>query len=91
MPKPVVTIENWSVVEDVSSCSFQQLHQGNRLTGYVVGHAHLPNTKLVYTSVIVSVDLTQRVVETLNTMYLLGQPSVEYETWERKGRASAAA
>jgi hypothetical protein len=91
MPKPVVTIENWSVVQNVSSCSFQELHQGNRLTGYVEGHAHFPNTKVVYTSPIVSVDLTQRLVETLNTMYRLGEPSAEYEIWQRKGRASAAA
>jgi hypothetical protein len=33
MPKPVVTIENWSVVQNVSSFSFQELQQGNRLTG----------------------------------------------------------
>lgn len=91
MPKPVVTIENWSVVQDVSSYSFQELQQGNRLMGYVVGHAHLPNAKVVYTSPIMSVDLTQGLVETRNTLYRLGEASPEYKTWEHKRRASAAA
>ncbi len=91
MPKPIVRIEQWSVIENVSSYSFQELHPGNRLTGYVEGHAHLPNAKVVYTSPIVSVDLNQCLVETLNTRYRLGEPTAEYEIWQRKGRASAAA
>ena len=91
MPKPVMTIENWSVVENVSSYSFQELHQGNRLTGYVEGHAHLPNTKIVYTSPIVTVDLSQGLVETYNTLYRLGEPSAEYRTWEHRRRTTAAA
>lgn len=91
MPKLVVTIENWSVVQNVSFCSFQELQQGNRLMGYVEGHARLPNTKVVYTSPIMSVDLTQGLVETRNTLYRLGEASAEYKTWEHKRRASAAA
>jgi len=89
MSKPEVTIENWGVVENVSSQCFEELHPGNRLVGYVLGHARLPNTKLVYTSQIVSVDLSDGVVETHNTMYRLGEPSKEYKSWECKRKTAA--
>ena len=91
MPKPAVTIENWGVVQNVSSQSFVELHEGNRLMGNVLGHAHFPNSKLVFTSPIVQVDLDQGVVETCNTVYRLGEASEEYKSWEYKRRASAAA
>ncbi len=78
-------------MQNVSSCGFEEVHPGNRLTGYVMGHAHLPNTKVVYTSPIVSIDLTQGFVETLNTMYRLGEANVEYKSWEHKRSASTAA
>lgn len=84
MPKPLVTIENWVVVHSAVSRSFDELRPGNRLTGYVFGHAKFPNTKRVCTSPIVSVDLSQAVVETLNTMYRLGEASNEYKSWEHE-------
>jgi hypothetical protein len=91
MPKPIVAIEGWSAVQNVGPQSFEELRPGSRLMGYVYGHASLPNTTLVYTSPIVSVDLNQGVVETLNTAYRLGEASVEYRSWEHKRRWSDAA
>jgi len=89
MPKPLVTIEKWGVVGSVISQSFEDLHPGSHLMGYVFGHAHLHHAKLVYTSAILSVDLGQRIVETMNTTYRLGEPSDEYKSWFEKRRAAA--
>jgi hypothetical protein len=89
MRKPVATIENWAVLHSVSSQSFEELHLGNCLTGYVHGHANLPNT-IVYTSPIVSFDLSQGVVETRNTLYRLGEASDAYKSWDRRRKAVAA-
>lgn len=91
MPKPRVTIENWGVVKNVISQGFEELHPGNRLTGYVLGHTNLPNTKRIFTSPILSIDLSQGVVETLNTMYQLGETSDEYKSWSTKRSAAIAA
>jgi hypothetical protein len=91
MPKPMVSIEKWAVVKSVSSQGFEELHPGNRLVGYVSGHQQIANAKLVYTSLIVSIDLSQGTVETLNTMYQLGEANNEYMSWENRRRASTAA
>ncbi|QNI33821.1 hypothetical protein H7849_07870 [Alloacidobacterium dinghuense] len=89
MSKPVVMIECWAVVENVTSQSFEALHPGNRLMGYALGHATLPNTKLIYTSPIVKIDLSQRLVETFNTIYRLGDPSEDYKSWVQKRTVAA--
>ena len=91
MPKPLMTIENWGVVQSFLSQSFEELRPGNRLLGYVLGHASLPNTKPVCTSTIVRVDLSQRLVETRNTVYQLGKASVEYRSWAHSQAARSAA
>ena len=90
MRKPVATIENWAVLRSAMSQSFEELHPGNCLTGYVLGHANLPTTTIVYTSPIVSFDLSQGVVETRNTLYRLGEASDEYKSWDRRRKAVAA-
>ena len=82
MPKPVLTIEDWGVVQSVSSHSFGHLHSGNRLIGHILGHDRLPPTSVSCTSPIVSVDLNQGVVETLHTTYRLGQVNDGYKHWE---------
>ena len=90
MPKPLVTIENWGVVRSVVSPSFEELHPGNHLMGHVLGHPNLHYSKLVYTSPILSVDFSQgTVIETLNTVYRLGEPSDEYKSWCSKRRLAA--
>ena len=90
MPKPTVTIEQWRVVQSVISPTYEELQPGNHLTGYVFGHPSLRRKKLVYTSPILSVDFSQGVVETVNTMYRLGEPSDEYKSWlNNRGKAVA--
>ena len=91
MPKPIVSIEKWAVVKSVSSQGFEELRPGNRLVGYVSGHEQIANVQLVYTSPIVGIDLSQGTVETLNTMYRLGEANNDYMSWENKRRASTAA
>jgi len=89
MPKPLVAIENWAVVQSVISETFKELRPGTRLRGYVIGHATLPNTKLVYTSPILNIDLSEGVVETHNTLYQLGHASDDYKSWERRTISAA--
>jgi len=85
MRKSLVAIENWAVVESVISPSYEDLQPGKHLMGNVLGHASLQNTKFIYTSRILNVF--PGVVETLNTLYQLGEPSEEYKEWERKREA----
>ena len=87
MRKSLVAIENWAVVESVISPSYEDLLPGKHLMGNVLGHASLQNTKLIYTSRILNVY--QGVVETLNTLYQLGEPSEDYKDWERKREAGS--
>jgi hypothetical protein len=89
--KTVVRIENWSVVEGLSSESFRELQPGSHLMGYAFGHANHPNAKFIYTSGIVSVDPSTGLVETLNTTYQLGEANPGYKNWDWKRKASAAA
>ncbi len=90
MRKPLVTLENWAVVQKGLDLSYKELLPGKRLLGNVFGHTSLPDTKLVYTSTILSVDMDERIVETLNTVYQLGEPSDSYRTWKEEQREAAA-
>jgi hypothetical protein len=89
MSKPVVRIENWSVVQDLISERYRELQPGSHLTGYAFGHVTVPNAKFIYTSRIVSIDLSKGLVETLNTSYQLGEVNPEYKEWDWR-RAAAA-
>jgi len=88
MRKPLVAIENWAVVDSVLSSGFEELRPGKHLMGNVLGHASVRNTKFVYTSRIVNVF--NGVVETLNTLYQLGEPSEDYRVWLRERDEAAA-
>ncbi|HYK37149.1 hypothetical protein [Alloacidobacterium sp.] len=91
MPKPLLTIENWGVVQGISSHSFGHLQSGNRLVGHVFGHERVPQTSVSCTSTIISIDLNRGVVETLHTTYRLGQMNDEYKLWESRRSGSVAA
>jgi hypothetical protein len=80
MEKLSAKIENWSIVDNLIFHGFRELEPGQRLTGYIVGHTNLPNG-VIYTSVIQSVDAANGVVQTLNSVYHLGQVNEEYELW----------
>ena len=88
MRKALVAIENWAVVDSVISPGFEELKPGKHLTGNVLGHASVRNTKFVYTSRIVNVY--NGIVETVNTLYQLGEPSEEYKAWRQRNSAEAA-
>ena len=88
--RTTVKIEDWSVVEDLSSESYRELQPGSHLMGYAFGHANHPNAKFIYTSSIVSVDPSKGLVETLNTTYQLGEINPEYKRWDWKRKAAAA-
>jgi len=90
MDKPIVRIENWSVVGSVIYHGYQNLEPGQRLTGDVMGHTNLRNGS-IYTSAILNVDLGNRLVETHNSLYQLGQVDEAYARWMwEQERARAA-
>jgi hypothetical protein len=97
MSKPLVTIENWAVVQRGAYAAYQALEPGNILTGKVFGHDRLADAKSIYTSAIISVNPDELVVETRNTFYVLGavsedyKNSEEYKSWDRERKAPAAA
>jgi hypothetical protein len=80
MDKPVVRIENWSVVSSALFQGYRDLEPGQRLTGDVMGHTNLRNGS-IYTSAILKVDLAHKLVETHNSLYLLGEVSADYARW----------
>ena len=71
----VVEIRNWSVVGSGTPYTAPEL-MTPRLSGNVYGHPRFDDGCNVVTSRIESVD--GRKVTTLNTTYLLGEPSEEY-------------
>jgi hypothetical protein len=91
MDKPIVRIENWSVVASVVNYGFRKLEQGQRLTGDVMGHTNLRNGS-IYTSSILNIDLGNRLVETHNSLYQLGAVNEDYARWmweQEKARIAA--
>jgi hypothetical protein len=78
--KPVVRIENWSVVGSIIYYGFRNLEPGARLTGDVMGHANLRNGT-IYTSAILAIDRLKGLVETHNSLYSLGEVSEDYARW----------
>jgi hypothetical protein len=80
MEKLSAKVENWSVVDNLIFHGFRKLEPGMRLTGYIKGHADIPNG-VIFTSVIQNVDQIKGLVETTNTVYELGQVNEVYEHW----------
>src|SRR5271154_7203538 len=89
MPKPLATIENWAVIQRGVFARYEELQPGKRLVGNVFGHTNLPDAELVYTSAILRIN--RGLVETVNTVYQLGQASNAYKTWEQERKHNAAA
>jgi len=89
--KPSVKLEDWAVVPQVNSGRYQALRPGNLLVGRAFGHQKIEKGKFIFTSPIVRVDTQQRIVETRNTLYSLGEASHEYKTWSRSQEPEAAA
>ena len=89
--KPSVKLEDWAVVPELNSGTYQALRPGNLLVGRAFGHQRIEKGKFIFTSPIVRVDRQQRIVETRNTLYLLGEASQEYKTWKSSQEPGAAA
>jgi len=89
--KPTVKLEDWAVVPDPNSGSYRALRPGNFLVGRAFGHQRIEKGKFIFTSSIVRVDTLQRIVETRNTCYSLGEESQEYKAWSRAQGSGAAA
>jgi hypothetical protein len=89
--KPSVKLEDWAVVPGLNAGSYQALRPGNLLVGRAFGHQRIEKGKFIFTSPIVRVDTQQRIVETKNTLYSLGEASHEYKNWSRSHEPEAAA
>ena len=90
MGKPIVRIENWSVVNSVLFRGYRRLEPGARLTGDVMGHTNLRNGS-IYTSAILDVDLENGLVETHNSLYQLGAVCEDYARWLENQEGTPAA
>jgi len=66
--KPVVRIENWSVVGSIIYYGFRNLEPGAR-------------NGTIYTSAILTIDRLKGLVETHNSIYSLGDVSEDYARW----------
>ena len=89
--KPSVRLEDWAVVPSANTGSYQELRPGNLLVGRAFGHQRIKTGMFIFTSPIVRIDTTNKIVETRNTCYSLGEASLEYKAWRREHGASAAA
>src|ERR1700739_317475 len=89
--KPSVKLEDWAVVPSLHSASYQALQPGNLLVGRAFGHQRIEKGRFIFSSPIVRVDTQNKVVETRNTCYSLGEASHEYKAWSREQDTGAAA
>jgi hypothetical protein len=89
--KPSVKLEDWAVVPGPNSGTYQALRPGNFLVGRAFGHQRIEKGKFIFTSPIVRVDPQQRIVETKNTCYSLGEASHEYKAWSSEQGPGVAA
>jgi hypothetical protein len=89
--KPSVKLEDWAVVESANTASYQSLGPGNLLVGRAFGHQRIKTGMFIFTSPIVDIDAQNKIVETRNTCYCLGEPSREYKEWIRGQQTGAAA
>jgi hypothetical protein len=91
MQKPSVRLEDWAVVPSLNTGNYQELCPGNLLVGRAFGHQRIKRGMFIFTSPIVRVDQENKIVETRNTSYCLGEASHEYKAWRRqRGKRSAA-
>ncbi len=89
MRKPLVTIEDWAVVQRGVNLTYEDLQPGRSLVGNVFGHENLrDDRKQIYTSPILRVHTDSGLVETRNTLYQLGEASSDYKSW-REARKPA--
>jgi hypothetical protein len=88
--KPSVKLEDWAVVPSANPVSFEGLEPGKLLAGRAFGHERIKPGMFIFTSIIVQVDTRNRLVETKNTVYKLGEMSPEYKAWVDQQKQTAA-
>ena len=81
--KPSVKLEDWAVVPSANTGTYQELRPGNLLVGRAFGHHRIKIGMFIFTSPIVRVDAENKIVETRNTSYCLGEASREYRAWSQ--------
>jgi hypothetical protein len=89
--KPSVRIEGWAVLRSLNVTTYRELGPGNLLVGKVFGHPTMNDGAFVFSSPILNCDEQNKIVETRNTAYHLGEVSREYEAWIGKQTAESAA
>jgi hypothetical protein len=89
--KPCVILEDWAVVPSLKTGIYEELRPGNLLVGRAFGHQRIETGMFIFTSPIVYVDPANRVAETKNTSYCLGEPSHEYKVWSTQHSSQTAA
>lgn len=70
--------ENWCVVEDNSDPYRAPEARAKWVEGNIYGSRRFADGKYVHTSNIDSLDLSTRLVHTMNSVYELGQPKDDY-------------
>ena len=89
--KRSVKLEDWAVVPSLKNGKYQELSPGNLLVGRAFGHRRIKSGTFIFTSPIVGVDLQNKVAETRNTSYHLGEASHEYKVWSKEQASKTAA
>lgn len=79
--KERVRIENWAIVNIPNSPYQAPELVKPQLTGDIFGHPKHIDGKKVTTSIVVSLDISNKICETENTSYVLGAPSAEFIEW----------
>jgi hypothetical protein len=91
MQKPSVKLEDWAVVPSQKTANYQELRPGHLLVGRAFGHQRIAKGMLIFSSPIVRVDQENKIVETKNTSYCLGEASLEYKAWRQHQNTRNAA
>jgi hypothetical protein len=72
-------LENWSIIEDSSNPYLAPECRKKRLQGNIYGDARFEDGTSVTTSSLQSIDIDKKIAQTKNTVYQLGQMSLDYQ------------
>ena len=89
--KPDVKLEDWAVLSTQDGGAYQNLTPGTRVVGRAFGHPGVADGMFILSSTVLRCGRNEDRVETRNTHYSLGRPSVEYEKWAREHQEVYAA
>ncbi len=81
----MIRIENWSVCTHKDNIWTAPEIQVKFLKGTVYGHPVFPDGQEVYTSSLVLLDIPNKIAETRNSSYVLGEIDPEYKQYLETG------